>query len=110
MNAPALDPATTYDLMLNKGIRLSGENKQFFMLGRVNDLRLALPADFQPRRILDFGCGVGDTTRLLAETFATSELIGADTAIDALNYAREHYGHARISFRRADAPWAPGRV
>ncbi|MBW1790106.1 MAG: class I SAM-dependent methyltransferase [Deltaproteobacteria bacterium] len=102
MTTPALDPATTYDLMLDKGIRLSGEGKRFFILGRLNDLRRALPTGFCPRRILDFGCGVGDTTRLLAETFPTAELVGADTAIKALDYAKEHYGNARISFEKAD--------
>ena len=45
-----------------------------------------LPPHFQPKRILDFGCGIGDTTKHLAAVFAEAEVIGvgeADKAVDA---------------------------
>ncbi|HXT51169.1 MAG TPA: class I SAM-dependent methyltransferase, partial [Thermoanaerobaculia bacterium] len=50
-----------YDAMLATGIRLSGEEKPFFIDGRLTSLFRALPAGWRPRRILDFGCGTGDT-------------------------------------------------
>ncbi len=87
-----------YDMMLQKGIRLSGEDKQYFIHGRLQDLCHQLPVSFKPSRILDFGCGIGDTTKYLAELFPTADIIGFDTSDQALAYAHQTYGSARISF------------
>jgi SAM-dependent methyltransferase len=92
------DLSQEYDAMLNKGLRLSGEEKSFFIRGRLQDLQSQLPPSFTPRRILDFGCGIGDTTHLLAETFPAAEVLGIDTAEKALQYAEATYGTTRISF------------
>jgi len=92
------DCAKEYDTMLDKGIKLSGEDKQFFVRGRLRDLSRRLPADFQPGRILDFGCGLGDTAKHLAELFPNSEIIGFDTSEQAIAHASRTYGSARISF------------
>jgi SAM-dependent methyltransferase len=92
------DLAQEYDAMLQRGIRLSGEDKAFFIRGRLRDLRRQLPAGFRPERILDFGCGLGDTTSLLAEWFPDADIVGFDTSDPALDHARRTYGSARISF------------
>jgi SAM-dependent methyltransferase len=92
------DLAQEYDAMLQRGIRLSGEGKEFFIRGRLQDLYRRLPAGFHPERILDFGCGIGDTTHILAERFPDADLIGFDTSDPALDYARRTYGSDRISF------------
>ena len=88
-----------YDRMLSGGLRLSGEDKRFFMEGRVRNLRGELPAGFAPRRILDFGCGTGETSRLLAEMFPESRVLGIDTASGALAYAEATHSSDRTSFR-----------
>jgi SAM-dependent methyltransferase len=92
------DSANEYDMMLQKGIRFSGENKQYFIRGRLQDMCHQLPWGFNPRRILDFGCGIGDTSLYLTEIFPTADIIGLDTSDQALAHARQTYGSARISF------------
>lgn len=103
MNNTPFDLTAEYDEMLNRGIRLSGEDKRFFMTGRIRDLQHRLPATFRPRRILDFGCGLGDTSRLLADTFPEAEVIGVDTSVKALNHAESKYGCSQVSFSSLDA-------
>ena len=64
MSEPLFDLAAEYDAMLNQGLSLTGEGKRFFLDGRVRDIQAQLGAP--PRRILDFGCGTGDTSAYLA--------------------------------------------
>src|SRR5262249_820359 len=93
------DKSEEYDAMLRQGIRLSGEDKWFFIDGRLGELKSQLPGTISPRRILDFGCGIGDTTRRLAEVFPGAMLIGLDTAEAALDHAQRNHGSSQIAFR-----------
>lgn len=83
------DKSAEYDEMLNKGISLSGEDKYFFIHGRFSDLIKNIPKEKPIKTILDFGCGLGDTTILLKKYFPSAEITGTDTAAEALKYARE---------------------
>lgn len=96
------DLSAEYDAMLNKGLRLSGENKEFFARGRIEHLARTLPADFNAARILDFGCGIGDTTALLAETFPKAGVVGIDNAASAIESARQRHSSSRLSFQHLD--------
>ncbi len=88
-----------YAEMLHQGIRLSGENQDFFIAGRIRHLQHALPPGFCPRRILDFGCGTGSTVVHLSETFPQAEVVGVDTAASAIAWAQAKWASsARISF------------
>jgi SAM-dependent methyltransferase len=95
---PLFDVPSEYDALLHQGIRLSGEDREFFARGRVADLVGQLPETFRPRRVLDFGCGRGDTARLLGESFPTAEVVGIDSSDAAIAWAREHHGSERITF------------
>ena len=88
---PLFDRAAEYDAMLQRGLQLSGEGKRYFQLGRLQALTATLPARFRPARVLDFGCGLGDTAELLAETFPGATVVGTDTALAALDHARRHH-------------------
>ncbi|MCH9649938.1 MAG: class I SAM-dependent methyltransferase [Deltaproteobacteria bacterium] len=99
---PLFDRADEYDAMLQQGLRLSGEDKTFFQRGRLEDLRQQLPADFKPSRVLDFGCGLGDTTSLLAAAFPSAHVVGVDTAEPAIAHARATRGSERITFATVD--------
>lgn len=76
--------------MLNQGISLSGETRDYFAAGRVAEVVRRLPRDVRPRRILDFGCGTGETCRLLAQAFPGAVVVGADSSVDAVSWAAAH--------------------
>jgi SAM-dependent methyltransferase len=96
------DLSAEYEQMLNQGIRLSGESQEFFIRGRLDSLTRRLPSDFKPRRILDFGCGIGTATRHLAQRFPQAEIVGVDTSANALHYATEKWGSPLVKFRELD--------
>lgn len=104
------DKSGEYDAMLEQGVKLSGERKDFFMCGRVLDLKKTLPDNFKCERILDYGCGVGDTTQFLSENFPESTLIGMDTAQNALNHANKAFGSERISFSKITGEALPNNI
>jgi SAM-dependent methyltransferase len=98
MNKALPNCAQEYDGMLHKGIKLSGEEKQYFISGRLQDLLRNLPTNFIPHRILDYGCGIGDTTKILAEMYPHAEVDGFDTDAKAIAYAEKSYALPRLSF------------
>ncbi len=102
------DRAQEYDAMLHRGLKLSGEDKTFFQRGRLEDLARQLPPNFTPRKILDFGCGLGDTTQLFAELFPAAQVVGCDTAEVALEHARERCASERLRFLTVSALKADG--
>jgi SAM-dependent methyltransferase len=96
------DLAAEYDSMLGEGLRLSGEGRLFFVQGRIRDLVQQL-GSARPRRILDFGCGIGDTSAALAEALPGAEVLGVDNAERALAHAASHHADPRIRFEPLDA-------
>ena len=96
------DKADEYDRMLDRGIGLSGESKAFFLRGRVDDLARNLHAAYEPSRVLDIGCGTGETSCYLAERFPGARVVGVDVSRAAIQYASRSYGSDRVSFRLLD--------
>jgi len=93
------DRSEEYDAMLEKGLRLTGEDKDYFLHGRLDLVQELLPSGFALDRILDFGCGTGDTSAALAARFPDAHVTGVDTAEQALRHATQHHGGPRIDFR-----------
>lgn len=98
MSQNLFDRSHAYDQMLNLGIRLSGEDKYFFIRGRIRDLKAHLPAEFCPQRILDYGCGIGDSAPFLLEAFPGAQIVGVDTSESALALARQRYASPIYNF------------
>lgn len=96
------DKADEYDEMLNQGLKLSGESKEFFMEGRLKLMQKHLPVKFSPKRILDFGCGIGDTSEALAAMYPDAKIVGIDTAVEALNYATKNRSSDRLTYLPVD--------
>ncbi len=58
-------------------------------------------SDFKGKRILDFGCGSGASTMILARMFPESEITGIELVSDAVAVAQrraEFYGYRNLSF------------
>jgi len=69
------------------------------------DLLAQVPLD-RPRRVVDLGCGPGNSTELLAARYPQSEVVGLDSSPDMLHKARERL--PRLNFIEADiATWSP---
>ena len=99
MSTDLFDLTEHYTEMLEKGIRLSGEDQHFFIRGRLNDLtRFLASRDSRPRRILDFGCGLGHTTAEFSKLYPDATVVGIDTAAQAIEFGRTHHGSSRTSF------------
>jgi trans-aconitate methyltransferase len=101
-HAELFDLTAQYDAMLERGLRLSGEDRRFFIDERLRDLRGHMPGTSEVRRILDFGCGLGDTSGALADQFPGAHVVGADTSEAAIEHAREQHAGARVAFVRVD--------
>lgn len=92
--------AADYQQQLQQGLRLSGESKEHFARARLAHLvawwhRSGRP---EPKRVLDYGCGTGDVTVLLAERFPRAEVLGADPSRRFVEQARRELGSERVSF------------
>ena len=69
------------------------------------DLLAQVPLD-SPRRVVDLGCGPGNSTELLVERFPHAEVIGIDSSPDMLRQAREQL--PRCTFVEGDlSTWMP---
>ncbi len=101
--------AAEYESQLQQGLSLSGESKAYFARGRLDHLRSwwDLTHRREPSRILDYGCGMGDVTALLAETFPGAAVIGADPSEQLIESARTAFSDRRVSFVRLDGFGAP---
>jgi SAM-dependent methyltransferase len=78
-----------YDTALAEALSVSGESKEHFARGRVQTTaeilaRLGAPAD----SVLDFGCGIGDTTPLLIELLGAKRVVGVDPSVQTIEYGR----------------------
>ena len=79
-------------------IRLSGEDPDFFAKAKVDDMAAALARDgASPRRILDFGAGVGNSLPFLRASFPKAEVTALDPSARSLELAERRFpGHARF--------------
>lgn len=69
------------------------------------DLLAQVPLQ-RPRKVVDLGCGPGNSTELLVNRYADSEVIGLDSSKDMLRQARERL--RRCVFLEADLEtWTP---
>src|SRR5215813_12271687 len=69
------------------------------------DLLAQVPLD-SPRRVVDLGCGPGNSTELLVQRFRHAEVSGVDSSPDMLRQARAQL--PRCTFVEGDlATWMP---
>jgi len=87
-----------YDEMLKQGIGVTGNDKYFFIKGRLDLLVKRLPVDFKPNRILDFGCGTGSTSTEFLKLFPNASVVGSDISQASIDYASAKYLSENLSF------------
>jgi SAM-dependent methyltransferase len=90
--------AGEYAEMLDRGLRLTGEGREYFVAGRIALLRATVSPAFSPIRIMDYGCGTGETAIALARTYAGSRVTGIDTSAGAIDLARTTYDVPQVQF------------
>jgi trans-aconitate 2-methyltransferase len=69
------------------------------------DLLARVRAD-KPRRIVDMGCGPGNSTELLADRYPGAEILGLDSSPAMLEEARRRLPNVRFDFADATV-WVP---
>jgi trans-aconitate 2-methyltransferase len=68
------------------------------LMGRLDPMNGARPG----HAIYDLGCGAGNISRLLAERFAESTVIGVDSSEEMLAKARAQTSDKRVTFAKGD--------
>src|SRR5579863_10181706 len=91
MSEELFDLSEEYEVMLNQGIGLSGEDMFFFIDGRLAALKALLRGREPVVNCLDFGCGLGHATKRFAESLGV-KCTGIDTSENALQAARQRNG------------------
>jgi len=94
--------AEEYESILNQGLSLAGESKDYYIEGRIDDLKSALPENYKVNRILDYGCGTGETTVRLKSCFPTAEVIGSEISEASLSYAKIKNQIAGVTYVHID--------
>jgi SAM-dependent methyltransferase len=100
--------ASEYNATVQRAIGASGESVQYFA-----DLKAQLMARTlgreRPIEILDFGCGIGNTTRALVAAFPRAAVTGFDVSPESIAVAeRLSAGSSeRIQFTTSSAPRLP---
>lgn len=91
--------ADTYDDDLNRALAVSGEDKDYFANGRVGWMaRRIAELRERPSRILDYGCGIGDTSPLLQKAFSATRVVGVDISARSIEVAARSNGTAVCQF------------
>ena len=91
---------SSYEEDLNRGLRLSGESRDYFAHGRLSLLERQFRAGGHavPLRILDYGCAAGETTGLLAGRWPGASVTGVDVSDSLIAEAKAHIRRANCSF------------
>jgi SAM-dependent methyltransferase len=91
--------ASSYDSDLAEGIGVSGEDKFYFVYGRLNWLQRRLgELGFRPSAAMEFGCGTGSNVPPLVEVLGVDSAVGVDVSSKSLEFARSTFGSERVRF------------
>jgi ubiquinone/menaquinone biosynthesis C-methylase UbiE len=100
--------AETYADAVEASVRMTGGDVQHFATRKVDvfrDVNVGIP-----RRILDFGCGIGILSRAFADAYPTATVLGVDTSSASVTHATAltpSVSHGRIEFLAIDGAALP---
>lgn len=99
--------AGTYDQILDQGLAVTGEDKEYFSKGRIDWLKTCLEQlSVFPHRIMDYGCGTGAAVPLLLDRFTPKSVIGVDPSSKSIEKARRDFGSRCAVFQEC-SQYAP---
>ncbi|HUM94680.1 MAG TPA: class I SAM-dependent methyltransferase [Candidatus Competibacter sp.] len=75
-----------YNQMLHQGTRFFTANEAYFAKYKVETVRERVAEE--PRRVLEFGCGIGGNIPYLRQAFGSAEIMGSDISTKSLEIAR----------------------
>ena len=91
--------ADIYDAELNEALSLTGETKGYYAEERIKWLTgCAQRLHEQPRSVIDFGCGIGDTCVLLSQAFNLDSVLGLDVSRRSIEVAGGRHASTVCSF------------
>ena len=96
--------ASEYDATVQAAIGASGESVAYFAALKARLARAEAPAS--TRRVLDFGCGIGNTTRALVAAMPGAKIVGSDPSADSIAMARRR-SNGSAEFARSDETRLP---
>jgi len=86
-----------------KGYYTNPKSVPYLIQERLKEKVLEWVRGYQPKRILDAGCGRGDFSMALASYFPRAEIEGVDFSEEMVKLARQSFGNAgRLKFSQAD--------
>jgi len=91
-------------------LALTGEQPDYFARYKIVEVARRLRAlGAAPRRILDFGCGIGNSVPHLRQAFPQAQITGVDVSETSLAVARGRFPEAAefLAYAPGDAPPAP---
>jgi ubiquinone/menaquinone biosynthesis C-methylase UbiE len=77
-----------------QNLKLSGEGPEYFARHKIDEIRRvwSKAGRSEPRTILDFGAGIGNSLPHLKRNFPEAELIALDVSMRSLKVAEERFG------------------
>jgi SAM-dependent methyltransferase len=97
-----------YKEIIDRGAALTGETFEYFIELRVGLLAREIEAagGHAPLRILDFGCGIGATEKVLRSRFPGARIDGVDASAESIK-AAEALGLEGVTFHFAESERLP---
>lgn len=99
--------ASTYQNTVDQSITLSGESAEYFAELKAQ-LARSLLGKCEGSRVLEFGCGIGVLTGLLARQMPAAEVHGFDTSEESIRLARDTHGTGRFAHGTSRLPYDSG--
>ncbi len=84
--------ASQYSDILDQNIRFSGAGRDYFDEYKIRCLKNGAISAEDSLDVLDFGCGTGELSLLMARAFPKSRVFGIDISQKSIELARERYG------------------
>lgn len=96
--------AASYKQELSPWMAISGESIEYYAYSRIKWVAEQFKKqEHKPRRILDFGCGVGIATPFFLEFFGKDcRITSVDVSSESLKIARSKFGSENVSFHTPD--------